>query len=317
VIATYGRGFYIVDDISSLRTMNAETMGKAVHLFAPRTTYRFRSAEWPFGDIFEPGLVDGETPPEGADITFWVKQPGAKDSATITIADASGTVVRTMKAPARAGLNRAWWDLRGEPTAQAKIRVAPLYAPWVRVGADGIPAPGFGRYALLQPPGKYTVTVAIGGEKSSQSFTLLKDPATAGSDATIAEQMAFEKGVMADINTTADLVNGIEKMRGQIALAKAQAGDSAKARVAQLDSMDAKLLKAESELRNVRQTGRGQDANRAPSRIAERLFYLVGTVGNSDMPPTESAKAVAKELHDQLMAAKAQAEAVMKPEIIM
>ena len=313
VIATYGRGFYIVDDITPLRTIDASTMGEALHLFAPRAaTYRFRAAEAPYMAEEDRNGIDGWTPPYGAGISFWVKKAGDKDSATVTIADSAGTTVRTMTVAAKTGLNRTWWDLRGERTTEARIRVSPPGSPWFTVNAEGHAAPAFGRYALLQPPGKYTVTVTLGKEKQSQSFVVLKDPATSGSAATIAEQMTFEKGVMEDINATADLVNNIEKMRAQLALMKAQASGADKARqVAVIDSMDAKLVQVEGELRQVRATGRGQDANRQPSRIAEHLLYLVGTVGNSDMQPTSQAKAVAKELHDELMNVKARADALL------
>ena len=68
-------------------------------------------------------------------------------------------------------------------------------------------------------------------------------------------------------------------------------------------------------LRRVRVTGRGQDANRSPVRVAERLVYLAGTVGNSDQAPTVAMRDVAKELHDQLYAAKACADALMAKEV--
>ena len=317
VLATYGRGFYILDDITPLRTLDTKSMGEALHLFAPRSaTYRFRGAEDPYCCADDPNNIAGWTPPYGAGISFWLKSGSDKDSATVTIADSTGTVVRTMNVAAKTGLNRAWWDLRGERTTEARIRVSPPYSPWLTVTADGRAAPAFGRYAILQPPGKYTATVTFGKEKASQPFVVLKDPASAGSEATIAEQLALEKSLVADINTAADLVNGIEKMRAQLALFKAQASGADKAKtVAQIDSMDAKLVKVEGEIRQVRATGRGQDANRQPSRIAEHLLYLAGTVGNSDMQPTSQAKEVAKELHGELMNAKAQADALLKADV--
>ncbi len=92
----------------------------------------------------EKGVTYGETAPYGAALNFWVKSAGKTDSATVTVADASGATVRTFKVPAKAGLNRAWWDLRGEPTTEARIRVSPLYSPWLAVPIEGKPAPGFG-----------------------------------------------------------------------------------------------------------------------------------------------------------------------------
>jgi photosystem II stability/assembly factor-like uncharacterized protein len=317
VVATYGRGLYIVDDITPLRTYAAELAAKDVHLFAPRATYRFRSVEWPFSAPDAGTSVFGETAPAGAPVTFLLKSAGKNDSATVTVADASGAVLRTLKTPAHAGLNRAWWDLHGEQTLEAKIRVSPPYAPWVTVGVDGKPAPGLQRYALLEPPGKYTLTVAHGGKSESQPLVVMKDPASGGSEADIKSQMELLRGIVADLDSAAALVNAIENVRAQLAMQRAQAPKDPKsaALTAAIDSLDAKLLAAENRVRNVRGTGRGQDANRAPVRAAERLVYLATTVGNSDYAPTESMRAVAKELHDQLYAAKAIAEALMTKDV--
>ena len=317
VVATYGRGFYIVDDISPLRSYAPELASKDVHLFAPRATYRFRSTEWPFSTPDHGTSVFGETPPYGAAITFLAKSAAKNDSASITVADASGAVVRTFKAPVHAGLNRTWWDLTGEKTLEARIRVSPLYAPWVKVGVEGVPAPGLQPYRILQPPGKYTVTVTLGGKSASQPLDVLKDPASGGSEADITSQMALLRSIVADIDTASAVINAIEVVRGQIALQKAQAPKDAKgaALSAAVDSLDKKLLACEWQLRNVRVTGRGQDANRSPVRVAERLVYLAGTVGNSDQAPTVAMRDVAKELHDQLYAAKACADALMAKEV--
>ncbi len=317
VIGTYGRGFYILDDVTPLRTLGAELAAKDVHLFTPRDTYRFRQVEWPFSAPDIGTSVFGETPPEGASINYFLKSAAKKDSATVSISNAAGAAVRTLKVPAKNGLNRAWWDLRGEKTTEAKIRVSPMYADWVKVGVEGKTAPNFARYALLEPPGKYSVTVAYGGKSETQPLVVLKDPASGGSDAEIKAQMELLRGIIADINQAAELVNSIELVRGQLALKKAQAAqDSAGMRLAaSIDSLDKKLVSVEGEIRNVRATGRGQDANRAPTRIAERLLYLAQTVGNSDRAPTQSAQAVAKELHGQLAAAKAKVDALMKQDL--
>ncbi len=318
VIATYGRGFYIVDDITPLRAMNAEVTAADAHLFQPRDAYRFRPVEAPYSTGMEKGVNYGETAPEGVPFTFWVKTAGKTDSATFTVADASGATVRTMKVPVKAGLNRAWWDLRGDPTAEARIRVSPLYSPWLVIPNEGKPAPGFGRYALLEPPARYTVTLSASGKKLSQSFTVLKDPASGGSDADIAAQGVLLKGIMADINTAAGLVNSLEKTRAMLAVMKAQApADSMGAgHRAAMDSLDKKLLDAESQLRNVLATGRGQDAIRNPVKIGEQLLYLANSIGGSDYAPTESQQAVAKELHDRLVATQTMVDALMKNDVM-
>src|SRR5205085_4728604 len=140
---TYGRGFWILDDITPLRELAAGVPNARAHLFGTRETYRFRDAESPFAIFDDP--ANGQIPPYGAALTYWIRQApndtarGARptradigrdtviaaakrdttkadttkravpnDSVTITIADAAGTVVRTMKGPVESGLNRVW-----------------------------------------------------------------------------------------------------------------------------------------------------------------------------------------------------------------
>jgi hypothetical protein len=123
---------------------------------------------------------------------------------------------------------------------------------------------------------------------------------------------------MADMDVAAGLVNTLEKTRAHLALLRAQAAsDSAggKQRTT-IDSLDKKLLDAEWQLRNVLATGRGQDALRNPAKLVEKLMYLAGTLGNADYAPTESQRAVAKELHDQLMAVQAKVDGLMKGDVM-
>jgi hypothetical protein len=80
------------------------------------------------------------------------------------------------------------------------------------------------------------------------------------------------------------------------------------------DSADKKLLDAEWQLRNVLATGRGQDGVRNPVKLGEQLLYLAGTMGGSDYAPTESQKAVAKELHERLMTVQTQVGALLTVE---
>src|SRR6185503_4703781 len=123
-------------------------------LFPPRVTYRLQNVEQPFSVSYDASA--GYAPPYGAAINFYLKTGSDstvnQDSVSITISDASGTVVRTLKAPRNAGINRVWWNLRSDPTKQAKIRTSPEYAPWFSVSLEGRDAPTVGRLGVLQPP---------------------------------------------------------------------------------------------------------------------------------------------------------------------
>src|SRR4029077_8219589 len=128
----------------------------------------------------------------------------AKAAIQIAIKDASGQLVRTIdvKEP-KAGLNRVWWDLRGEPSTEVKPRMTPVNADDFKMNPDGtrkFAMAGASRLAVLVPPGTYTVTLQASQTSNvesgfsrtedhlSQRLVVLKDPNSAGSEADIQAQ---------------------------------------------------------------------------------------------------------------------------------
>jgi len=132
VLATHGRAFWILDDVSPLRQFADSVVAEDVHLYHLQTAYRVHA-----GDAPEHLTFDGKNPPHGAVIYYYFKKapkPEAKPGeVTIEILDASGTVVRKFssnktepleepldpddKKPEKQikpedGLNRFVWDLR-------------------------------------------------------------------------------------------------------------------------------------------------------------------------------------------------------------
>ena len=265
----------------------------------------------------------GQNPPPGASLTFWLKSAAAdsaarsKDSVTLSIADAAGTVVRTLKAPATAGLSRVWWDLTFELTKEARVRTPPRYSPWITVPFEGVPAPGIGRTAIFAPPGTYTVTLSHAGKEERQPLVLLKDPSSGAADADIKAQTELLSRVQGDLDTTVTMINEVELARAQIANIKQATITDAKATNvrAAADTLDQALITAEEKLFQLRTTGRGQDILRWPSRLAEQLLYLAQGLGTSDYAPTESQRAVGTLLHDEVQASRAQVQQPMTRDV--
>jgi hypothetical protein len=332
VVATYGRGFWILDDITPLRALDNEVATKDAYLFKPRSAYRFRDAEGIFAVSYDPS--SGFNPPYGAAINYWLKsgsdsvvkdsagvQTITRDSITITIKDATGTVVRTMKGPTYAGINRVYWDLRGDPSPQGKLRTSPLYADWMPVGLEGKNTPSFGRISVLAPPGTYTVTIGARGQELSQPLELRKDPQSGGTDESIRANVDLVKSIQHDMSDVVQMVNSLELTRGRLqSLAKVIEADSVKAESrkgvrAALDSLDAKLERLEEKLFQRRTTGRGQDDVRWSPRLAEQLEYLAGSVSGSDYAPTASQREVAQLLHQRATGVRAEFNALTSSEL--
>ena len=314
VIATYGRGFWILDDISPLRTLGADITAKPLHLFAPRDAYRFRGVEVPFADGDDP--TQGANPTYGASLHFWLKAD-SKDSVAFSIADASGKVVRTMRAPGKAGMNRVYWDLQTDQTKEPRLRTVNPYSPDVKYPAEGKTAPGLVRLSALVAPGTYTVTLDAAGQKQAQPLLVKRDPSSGAPDAEITAQSVMTGEISADMNASVEMINSLESVRTQLATVRAtMSADSAMADVrAQADSMEKRLLTVEEQLLQLHTTGRGQDQLRQPFRLAEQLGYLGQSIASSDYGPTDAHRQVQTLLHDTLLKVKTQYDTVMSTDL--
>jgi hypothetical protein len=222
-----------------------------------------------------------------------------------------------MKGPAKAGVNRVWWDLTSDPTKEARIRVAPLHAPEFVVTADGKPAPGIGRFSTWLPPGRYAVKLIAAGQESTVSLDLRRDPNGGGNDTAIRAQTELLGTVTADIDSIVTMINSVELVRGQLAALKSflASDTTAKDVSAHADSLDRKLVAVEEQMFQMRITGRGQDLVRWPAKLAEQLIYLAGTISSSDLSPTAQQREVAQILKEQVRSVRTQLDRVMSTDL--
>src|SRR5579864_8677709 len=298
-LATYGRGFWILDDISPLQQMTPEVRASDAHLFAPRDAYRFRNVAEPASVTYDP--TAGHNPPFGAVINYYLKS-ATKDNVKIEIADASGKTVRTFDGTKNAGVNRVWWDMRFDPGKPFHLRTSPLYAPEVTVGPEGWrPAPGVEPVGLLAMPGTYTVKLLAGGKQYTQKLRILKDPHSTGTNADIQTQTRLVEHLQDELNAMADTVNQLESVRAQLNQLNTQLGDDANSKSIRDAATDLnnKLTDFEGHLLQLKATGRGQDDVRWESMLVEKLAYLTRQLSGTDFPPTTQQVAVADELSKQ------------------
>jgi len=293
VVATYGRGFWILDDISPLRTLSPETLREPAHIFAPRPTYRFRNITEPM--TMPDDASEGRNPPYGAALTFSLNAaPKDEDRQKIkmVIRDASNKIVRTMNVgkDAVAGLNRVWWDLRMDPTDDITLRATPLYARDFPLGPDGTRKfPTTGALALLVAPGTYSVTLDTGSLQKAVPLNVLKDPNTAGTDEDVAAQTKTMLSIRGNMNTVAQMINTAESVRAQLMSWRTTTGGKAPADVtAAADDLEKQIVAIESRLLNLTATGRGQDFLRTQSQMVDKLAHLADVVSYGDFAPTDS-----------------------------
>jgi len=299
VVATYGRGFFILDDLSPLQRLTPDVASSAATLFAPRAAYRFRDIEANVAPNDDP--TAGTNPPYGAAINYWLGAAGG--TASVAILDAAGKTVRTIQGTTRTGLNRVYWDLSNEPSKTARMRTKPLYDAEFTMDADGTrPAPGFGTLSVLMPPGRYTVRLTAAGKTMTQPLEVLKDPNETVTALDMTASAELLKKVQADMTTSADMLLAIESVRAQLDSLAAQIGGNASmADVrAQGDSVGRKFVVVEGNLIDVRMTGRGQDEVRYPAKLGAQLNYLAGGIAASDFAPAAQQQKVGQVLAKQV-----------------
>ncbi|MGE5243704.1 MAG: sialidase [Betaproteobacteria bacterium] len=297
VLATYGRGFWILDDITPLERLAAGGEPRAATLFPPRPAYRFRGITPPAAPSYD--LVDGQNPPYGADIDYFL--PKGAGEVGIAILDDRGEAVRTLRGTNQAGVNRVWWDLRSAPSEPVRLRTSPIYAPWMKVGPEGRPAGG--RMSLLMPPGRYTVKLTADGESQSQPLVVLKDPHSAGTEADIQASFALARAVRDDIVTVGGWVNTIEQLRRQIE----DRGEKPEAPAVRAGegAFERKAIDFEGRLYQLRLTG-GQDGMRWGGQLLQKLSHLAGGLQESDFPPTAQQLAVREQFAGEIRGLKPQ-----------
>ncbi|MBV9437704.1 MAG: sialidase [Acidobacteria bacterium] len=326
VVGTYGRGFWILDDLTPLEQWSDSLRNDAVHLFPPRPAYRFR-------EIFHREMAegaDGENPPYGASINYLLKQPAKK--VEITVEGPDGTLIRRLKAENSAGINRTWWDLRYPSINDVELRTIPegnahIWEEKRFVGKDSRPVYYYGvgraqsNFALRSPsgeptlgplvaPGTYTVKLVADGRTLTEKLTVLKDPNTTGSEADVDAATKLSLSIYNDANTSVRLINQLEWTRLQLqdmqkmlkaANADKSLGDS-------VMDLDGKALAIEDQLLQRTVAEGDLKSFRGPLQLYLKFVWLGAEVGsggadvagNPDFPPTQSEIDVYNLLHGQL-----------------
>jgi len=157
IVATHGRSVWIADDISPLQQMTPEVMAQDAFLFTIRPAIAYLNDQQHGQQVGGQKVFVGENAPRGTSIDYYLKGAATGD-VKISIADATGKVVRTLDGTKHAGINRVLWNLAPNPSGAA-------------------PAGGGGRGGQLPSvePGTYIVTLSVGGKTMVKPVSVLED----------------------------------------------------------------------------------------------------------------------------------------------
>lgn len=300
VLATYGRGIWILDDITALQQMTADIQETDAHLFKPRPAYRFQPVTMPMQFFPEPST--GVNPTYGASLHYWMKEVSDTVKVSMVITNEAGDTIRTLPQKPKKGLNKIHWDLKGEPTTQILMRTAPKYADWMPLGKDRTRKPTVAPFSILMPPGKYMAHLSVGDQSFSEEIEVIKDPHSEGTMEDVMAQCNMMEGLHDDMNKVADAINEMEMVRRQLIDLKAMLKTAKKDKdvIMAVDSLQGEVTGLEDQLIQRMHTGTGQDAVRFPAQIAGKIGYLASTVPVADFPPADSHIEVHNLLKDEM-----------------
>lgn len=279
IIATHGRGIWIVDDISPLRTLTPEILNKEIAFIPSNPVVQALPAGggWVNGDA----AFTGPNPTDDAVITYYQKKRHIFGDLKMEVFDAAGKSLGTIQSSKRRGLNRATWSMRTKP-------------PRVPSGATGVFAAAYGPRVL---PGTYTIKLTKDKNVYTTQLTVIGDPRAIHTMEDRKERSALLMkvfGLLEDMTFTVDQINGVRSSLEERA-AKLASGDPLTTRLRSLSE------EADGFRKKIVATKEGGMIT-GEERLREFASNLYGSVNGYDGKPSqtqvERADALIHELAD-------------------
>jgi len=308
VVATHGRSFWVLDDISPLRELVQKPASDGAYLFKPASTFRVRRSvnnDTPL-PLEEP---QGDNPPAGAVIYYQLPSASAQE-VTLEVLDQSGQLVRRYssndrpRAPrtpppfpnywlpkpellsADPGMHRFVWDLRYAPPASGGG-----YAMAV-ANRQTEPQP----QGPLVVPSSYRLRLTVAGKSYEQPLEVTPDPRIKASAQDYAQQFALAKRLYDALQQAEDAIRQIDQRRAEL---KQQPNPE----------LDRKLVSIAGAAR-----GEEDEEGATPAtaltlrRVSANVSHLLGVAESADAPPTKQAGDAASEAFQQLQQLLARAK---------
>jgi photosystem II stability/assembly factor-like uncharacterized protein len=313
VVSTYGRGFYIMDDITPLEQGVMEpSFTDAAVLVAPRPAFR---------------------EPRGGRAEFSFKLAAApKGPVQIEVLDSKGALVNKLPdVNGHPGLNRVSWDMRYAPPRLVALRTTPPENPhiWEEPRFEGQDTRPITHWGIAQAeigpvaaPGTYTVRVTVDGQTYTKPLQILLPPHSHGTDADVQSSVRLQLKVRDDISTVSDMTNQLEWMRRQIEDQEKSSQAKADLLKAMAD-IDRKMKSVELKLVSESEMLSDDKYYVEAYKLYLNLIWLNGEIGvgagdvagSGNYPPTETGTSLVFDLERQLQAVQAEYKTLMDKDV--
>ena len=330
VVASHGRSFWILDDLTPLHQLRDELIGAPHHLFQPRPAVRLHVGVRRFADEPRPGLVNytrtdtsvvsfmprkegrhyldaGESPPVGVRIQYYLRdRPEGALKLEVLSAD-GGTVLRSYSSeqqpgqprlPTESGINRFVWNMRlpGAPRV-----VDEKLDPWQR--DDG----------PMVLSGSYQVRLTVDGQSLTQPFEIVPDPRLSVTPDDLRQQFDMLQVLLDKIGTANRLINRIGALQKQVEAWRSWTADHAQASAIReaAQPLETELAALVDTLIDVHYP----EAQLYAVGLQEKLNALFEFVDSASYAPAQQSRQVLDELAPRLDAALARFEREVVPRV--
>jgi photosystem II stability/assembly factor-like uncharacterized protein len=278
IVATQGRSFWILDDLTFLHQLKSETLQQDYHVFNPRAAYRTD------GYKNENPRNEGMNPPNGVVFNFWVKSFEDSSFFSIELKDSQSKTLRTYSNKAKdkedqlnlvEGMNQFVWNMQVKGVEKIDDMIL-----W-----HG----NIGQYKIQ--PGQYHAKFKYNKDSTTVNFTVLKDPNYQASEQDYQAQFNFLNTIKSKFEQIQQTIRDIRTTRSQINALKDKLGNDYPA---ELDSLGSKVLINISRIENnLYQTKlkSGQDMLNYPIRLNDKLSGIFDAVNQHTSPTAQSREA--------------------------
>ncbi len=307
ILATHGRSFWVLDDLTPLRTVQTGD-GTDATLFPLRPTVRFATIRGfgggagkgnnyqgvaaslvtfqmvggADGDKTQKLMDAGENPPDGVIVHYFLPN-GMDNDVTLTFTDASGKEIRSFSSekgesgkvktvPAKAGINRFVWDMRYPDAVNVEGAI---------FRSGGITGP-------IAPPGQYMAKLTIGDKSMTQPFEILKDPRVPATQQDFDAQFELLRKIQETLSNAHSGVNQIRDIRSQVEAWEKRSADrddavpvheAAEAIKESLNEIEGGLIESRLQV--------SKDPLHYPLKLNNQLTALASNVASADAAPTK------------------------------
>jgi len=292
IVATQGRAFWAIDDLSLLQQMNATVSNKNIHVFDVYPAYRMQGN--PFAAAFGATPRNaGANPPAGVVFNYYLKEVPDSPKAAITIFDRDHKEIKTLATDAKEnnakidvtkGMNVFVWDLRYKEAERIEGMIL-----W-----NGVPG------GIIAAPGNYFARFKNGKDSAEVPFTIKADPNYKITQQDYEQQYVFLQTVIDKFNETQKAIKDIRTLRTQInSFISLQGKDVPKEIKMMADSINKNLTSIEETLYQTKAKS-GQDVLNYPIKLNDKLSGVFDAANSGNFAPSKQSREVYTELARQI-----------------